>query len=216
MAGGRTYLHFTFASYIFSYMFFKYLLVFLGAMAVDIVPFPFPPAFTVMIFLQIKFHLAIWLVILIGVAGSIAGRYILTLYIPLLSGKIFKPAKNEDVKYLGDKLASKGWKSQLSILVYSLLPLPTTPLFLAAGMAKMKPYYIIPAFTVGKVISDTVAVTMGKYAAENSAELLHGMVSWKSITGLAVGILLLFALLFIDWRTLLQQKKLSLKFRIWN
>ena len=197
-------------------MFLKYLIVFLGAMAVDIVPFPFPPAFTVMIYLQLRFHLAIWLVIVVGVAGSIAGRYLLTLYIPFLSGRIFKPAKNEDVKFLGDKLAKKGWKSQLSILVYSLLPLPTTPLFLAAGMAKLKPYYIIPAFAIGKIISDTTAVTIGKYAAENSADLLHGMVSWKSITGLAAGVLLLFALLFIDWRTLIQQKKIKLKFRIWN
>jgi membrane protein YqaA with SNARE-associated domain len=197
-------------------VFLKYVLVFLGALVVDVVPFPFPPAFTVMIYLQIKFQLAIWLVIVIGVAGSIAGRYILTIYIPALSGRIFKPAKNEDVKFLGDKLATKGWKSQLSILVYSLLPLPTTPLFLAAGMAKMKPYYIIPAFAIGKIISDTAAVMMGKYAAENSADLLHGMVSWKSITGLVVGILLLFALLFVDWRTFIQKKKISLKFKIWK
>ena len=197
-------------------MFLKYLLVFLGSMLVDIVPFPFPPAFTVMIFLQLKFHLQIWLVILVGVAGSICGRYILTLYIPKLSGKIFKPAKTEDVKYLGDKLKTKGWKSQLSILIYSLMPLPTTPLFVAAGMANMKAYYLIPAFSVGKIISDTTAVMMGKYAAENSEGILHGIVSWKSITGLVAGLILLFALLFIDWRTLLQKKKLVLKFKIWK
>ena len=80
--------------------------------------------------------------------------------------------------------------------------------FLAAGMAKMKPLYIIPAFTVGKVISDTIAVVTGKYAAENADDLIHGMVSWKSISGLVLGLVLIFALLFIDWRTLLQKKKL--------
>jgi uncharacterized membrane protein YdjX (TVP38/TMEM64 family) len=185
-------------------------------MLVDIVPFPFPPAFTVMIFLQIKFNLNIWLVIFIGVAGSILGRYILTLYIPKLSGKIFSPSKNEDVQFLGKKLKEKGWKSQAVILGYSLMPLPTTPLFVAGGMAKMKPYYIIPAFTIGKFVSDSIAVFMGDYAAKNTTDLLHGIVSWKSITGLVMGLILLFALLFIDWRSLLQKKKFRLEFNIWK
>jgi len=38
-----------------------------------------------MVFLQITFGLNIWWVIVIGVAGSILGRYVLTLYIPLLA-----------------------------------------------------------------------------------------------------------------------------------
>ena len=197
-------------------MWWQYLLVFIGGFAVDVFPFPLPPAFTLMILLQIVFKLNIWAVIVLGVAGSIVGRYVLTLYIPLLSGKIFKPSKNEDVQFLGKKMKEKGWKSQLVILVYSLLPLPTTPLFIAGGMAKMKPYYIIPAFCVGKFISDAAAVLMGKYAAENTQKLIHGMVNWKSIVGLVLGLLLLFALLFIDWRSLIQHKKFTLRFKIWK
>ncbi len=197
-------------------MWWQYLLVFVSAFAVDVVPLPLPPAFTLMVLLQVIFKLNIWAVIFIGVAGSIAGRYILTLYIPKLAGTIFKPAKNEDVQYLGKKLKEKGWKSHLAIFIYSLLPLPTTPLFIAGGMAKMKPYYIIPAFFVGKLISDTIAVLLGKYAAENTQSLFQGMVNWKSITGLVAGVILLFALLFIDWRELLQHKKFKLRFNVWK
>lgn len=197
-------------------MWWKYLLVFLASLGVDVVPIPLPPACTVMIFLQIQFHLPIWPVIVLGVAGSIAGRYILTLYIASVSGKIFKKEKNEQVQYLGEKLKSKGWKSQLFILVYSLLPVPTTPLFLAAGMSKISPWFIIPPFFVGKFISDGAAVLMGKYAAENAAGLFQGALSWKSITGLALGVLLIGAILFVDWRTLIRYKKLKLNFRIWK
>lgn len=192
----------------------QYFLVFICSMAVDIVPIPLPPAFTIMVLLQILFNLNIWAVVVIGVLGSVIGRYILTLYIPKLSGKIFKAAKNEDVQYLGDKLKQKGWKSQAAVLVYSLLPLPTTPLFIAAGMAKLKPYYIIPGFIIGKFISDAAAVFMGEYAVKNTQDLVHGMVNWKSIAGLILGLLLVAALLFVDWRTLLQQKKLKFKFHI--
>jgi membrane protein DedA with SNARE-associated domain len=197
-------------------MWWQYLLVLISSFVVDVIPLPLPPAFTLMVLLQVVFKLNIWAVIFIGVGGSILGRFILTLYIPKLAGTIFKPAKNEDVQYLGKRLKAKGWKSHLAILIYSLLPLPTTPLFIAGGMAKMKPYYIIPAFFVGKLISDTVAVLIGKYAAENTQSIFHGMVNWKSITGLVAGLILLFSLLFIDWRKLLQHKKFKLRFNIWK
>src|SRR5438093_3084211 len=98
-------------------MWWQYLLVFGGALLVDVVPIPLPPAFTVMVLLQLTFDLNIWIAIAAGVAGSVAGRYILSLYIPRVSGKLFKPAKNEDVQYLGRKMKAKGWRGQLLILV---------------------------------------------------------------------------------------------------
>jgi membrane protein DedA with SNARE-associated domain len=193
-----------------------YWYVFFACVAVDVVPLPLPPAFVVMVYLQIHYHLNVWMVISIGVAGSVIGRYILTLYIPKIAHRLFNPAKNEDVEFLGRKLKEKGWKSQLAILSYSLLPLPTTPLFIAGGMAKMKPYLIIPAFMIGKFTSDTVAVFMGKYAAENASSVIDGIISVKSAIGLLFGILLLFAFLFIDWRSWVQEKKFRINFKIWK
>ena len=197
-------------------MWWHYLLVFIGSFLFDVVPIPFPPAFTIMVLLQIMFGLNIWIVIVIGVAGSILGRYILTLYIPFLAGKIFKRSKNEDVEFLGSKMKEKGWKSQLVIIAYSLLPLPTTPLFLAGGMAKIKPLYIIPAFFVGKFTSDAITVHIGKYVSEHASSMIDEALSWKSIASLTIGLILICALMFIDWRVLIQKKKLQLKFKIWK
>jgi membrane protein YqaA with SNARE-associated domain len=195
-------------------MWWQYALVFLGGLLMDVTPFPLPPAFTVMILFQIAFGLPIWPVIIIGVIGSVAGRYILTLYIPAISNRLFKPAKNKDIGFLGSKLKSKGWKSQLFILFYTLMPLPSTPLFIAAGIAKIKPIYIFPAFFVGKFTSDSIAVFMGKVASENTESIIKGMLSWKSVAGLVLGLLLLFFLVFIDWRSLIQTKKFRLRFNI--
>ncbi|MBP6532182.1 MAG: hypothetical protein KA285_02800 [Bacteroidia bacterium] len=197
-------------------MWFHYFLVFLGAFIFDVVPFPFPPAFTIMVTLQILFDLNIWLVIVIGVAGSILGRYILTLYIPHLAGKIFKRAKTEDIEFLGTEMKERGWRSHVFILAYSLMPLPTTPLFLAAGIAKVKPINIIPAFFIGKFISDTIAVFLGKYATENSKAVFENVLTWKNSLSLAAGLIMIGALLFIDWRKLIQKNKLEFDFRIWK
>jgi membrane protein DedA with SNARE-associated domain len=197
-------------------MWWQYLLVFLGTMLVDIVPLPLPPAFTVMVFLQIKFDLNVCAVIVIGVIGSLVGRYILASYIPHVSAKIFKQDKNDDARMLGTKMKANKRKAQMFVLTYSLMPLPTTPLFIAGGMARMKPMQIIPPFVIGKLISDTIAVLSGKFAAENTSSLLEGVVSFKSIAGLVAGLLLVAAILFIDWRTVFLKKKLKLKFNIWK
>ncbi len=197
-------------------MWWQYVLVFVGALLFDIVPFPFLPAFTIMLFLQIVFHLNIWLVIFIGVIGSVLGRYILILYAPLVGEKLLKVSKNEDIKFLGKKMKENKWKGQMVILAYSLLPLPTTPLFLGAGISKLKARYIIPAFVIGKFTSDTLALQAGKYASENTQKLIDEALSWKSIASFALALLLLACLLFIDWRLLIQQKKLMLNFKIWK
>lgn len=177
-------------------MFWQYVLVFVAALLFDIVPFPFPPAFTGMMFLQIVFKLNVWIVIVVGVAGSVLGRYILLLYAPLIAKKFLKLSKNEDIQFLGEKMKENKWKGQMVVLAYSLLPLPTTPLFLGAGISKLKPIYIIPAFLVGKSTSDTIALLAGKYASENMDHIIDHALSWQTISSLALGLLLIFCLFF--------------------
>ena len=195
-------------------MWWQYLLVFVGAYLFDVVPFPFLPAFTIMMFLQLTFDLDLWTVIIIGVIASVLGRYTLTLYIGKLSAKYFKVAKNEDIQFLGAQMKKNKWKGQLVVLLYSLLPLPTTPFFVAAGIGKVSPLYVIPAFFVGKFTSDAVALATGKYVAENLETLKSNILSWQSIAGLITSLLLLLSILFIDWRTLIQKKEFTLKFKI--
>ena len=197
-------------------MVWPYIFVFLGALLFDVVPFPFLPAFTVMVFLQVKYRLAVWAVLLLGVSGSILGRYLLMRYVPALTGRFFNAAKNADVRFLGRQLRARGWQSQLAIVAYSLLPLPTTPLFVAAGMARIPARYVVPAFFVGKLTSDALAVSAGQYAAQNLAGWRASLFSWQTGTGLLGSVLLLLALLFIDWRTVIQHQKLRLNFRVFS
>jgi hypothetical protein len=83
-------------------------------------------------------------------------------------------------------------------------------------MAKIKPLYIIPAFFVGKFTSDSITVHLGEYASKHATNMMEQALSWKSVASLVVGLLLIFALLFVDWRVLIQNKKLKLKFKIWK
>jgi membrane protein DedA with SNARE-associated domain len=193
-----------------------YLLAFALSLFVDLIPFIGPPAWMAMVYCQIKYDLNVWLVIVVGVIGSTLGRYVLALYMPYISSKLVSQKKDEDLQFVGEKLNKRKWQVQFFVFVYTLIPVPTTPLFTAIGMSRMNALVVLPAFFIGKFASDALMVHAGKFAAENIELLVRGLLSWKTMLGAFIGLVLLFTFLFIDWRTLLEHKKLKLSFRIWK
>ena len=108
-----------------------YLFVFLGSLAVDLIPVVAPPAWTVMAFLLVKYHLNPWLVLAVGVPGSALGRYFFSLYIQKFSSKVIARQKQEELRYVGKKLDRRLWQTWLVVFGYTLSPLSTTALFTA-------------------------------------------------------------------------------------
>ena len=193
-----------------------YVAVFVASFVIDVIPFFSPPAWTAMLLLMSKFDLNPWLVLAAGVPGSTLGRYVLALYIPRFSSHVMKRHKAEELHFVGKRLGQKTWSCGLFVLIYSLLPLSTTALFLAAGIARVSTLKILPPFFVGKFVSDALVLFGGHYAITNAADILHGALSLKSISLMVLGLLLVAAILFIDWRTVLQKKKLRFNFKIWK
>lgn len=193
-----------------------YFFVFLASILVDLVPLIGPPAWTVMVFFQIRFDLNIWAVLVTGVIGSAIGRYLYSAYIPYISDRLIKPSKNADLQFMGQKLGRSSWKVNLFVFVYTLMPLPSTPLFTAAGIARVRTIIIIPSFLAGKFISDAVMVMAGNYVVSNTAEIGRQLLSWKSLSGIFLALCLLFMILFIDWWKLLVEKKFRIHLNIWR
>jgi len=150
------------------------------------------------------------------VAGSAIGRYLYSNYIHLLSKRFINPQKNEDLQFIGARLANKSWRVQLFVFLYTLIPLPSTPLFTVAGCSRIKTLNLLPSFFAGKFISDSVMVFTGQYVSVNINSMVHGLLTWNVLIGTVIGLLLIFFFLFIDWRKLLVEKKITLHFNIWN
>ena len=191
-----------------------YLLVFLAALAVDTIPIFAPPAWILLVVLVVKFHLNPWLAVVIGVIGSTIGRYILTRYIPKISSRLVNRREDVNLRYIGGKIGKAKWSSGVFVFLYTLTPLSTTALFTAVAMARTKPWHILIPFFLGRLITDGVLVFSGKYASANLSGLLHGEANWKSVITLVIGLLVIAVFLFVDWRQLLEQKKLRFRFNI--
>lgn len=197
-------------------MILLYFIVFLAALLVDIVPLIGPPAWTVMAFLQLQFDLNIWLVLVVGVFGSALGRYIYSSYVPFFSARFITARKNDDLQFMGSRLSHATWKVQLFVLLYTLLPFPSTPLFTAAGVAKIRTVTIIPSFFIGKFLSDAAMVLTSNYVVHNADNIMKGFFSFKTLAGTVIGIILICLFLFINWKKLLLEKKFRISFNIWK
>src|SRR5437868_9746863 len=92
-----------------------YLLVFVLSFLVDLIPLVGPPAWIAMVLCLITFKLETWLVLLLGVIASTLGRYCMSLYIHLISDRLIKRDKKQDLVFIGKKLEEHGWKSRLFI-----------------------------------------------------------------------------------------------------
>lgn len=191
-----------------------YLLVFLAALAVDTIPIFAPPAWILLVILLVKFHLNPWATVVTGVTGSTIGRYILTRYIPKISSSLVNRREDANLRYIGGKLAKAKWSSAVFVFLYTLTPLSTTALFTAVATARVQPWHILPPFFLGRLITDGVLVLSGKYASANLSDLLHGEANWKTLVTLIAGLIVISAFLFIDWRQLLEHRKLRFRFRI--
>src|SRR5436190_11938073 len=193
-----------------------YLIVFVGSLAVDLIPVIGPPAWIVMVFMQMKYDLNVWGVLAAGVAGSTAGRYLLGVYMPAISRRFIKKQKQEDLAFLGRKLAQNTWRCWSFVLIHTFTPLPTTPLFTAAGIAKVHPAKLLVPFVVGKTVSDTIMIFSGRFAVRNVEEILHGALSVKAAIAAVLGVVAIALFLFIDWHQWIQKKKFRLRFKIWK
>jgi len=193
-----------------------YLAAFAAALLVDTIPVFAPPAWIILAFMIINWKLNPWGIIASGALGSVIGRYILTLYMPHVSAKIFRRSENANVSFLGKKLGGRFWYVNLFVMLYAISPLSTTALFTAAGMARVNPWNILPGFAIGKFLGDAWVILMAKVTADEATDLLHGHVSWQTALTAAAGLLLMSCVLFIDWRQLLGHKKFRLNFKIWK
>jgi membrane protein YqaA with SNARE-associated domain len=193
-----------------------YLAVFFSALAVDLIPVIAPPAWTLMMFFLVKFHLNPWVVVVMGVSGSTLGKYIFSLYVPKIADQLIKRRKREELEFMGKKLNQKLWQSWLFVFIYTLTPLSTTVLFTAATIAKVKAGRTVPPFFFGKFVSDAVLIFTGRYAVLNLTEIVHGAFSAKGILTIVVALVVTGGFLFVDWRAFLEKKQFKFNFRIWK
>ncbi len=191
-----------------------YVIAFFAAITVDSIPVFAPPVWTILVIIIANAAVNPWLLLIVGVVGSCLGRLFLMAYIPKVGKKTLSEAEYDNLGFLGEQFSKSPVKSFIFVFIYTLTPLSTTALFTAAGLANCKKRSLIVAFAVGKLLSDGVMIYTGNYAIKNFSELLSAVTSVKGICLSLFGIAIILMFIFIDWRSLLEHKKLKFQFNI--
>jgi|SRR5579862_9428960 len=193
-----------------------YGVIFFSALILDFIPFFVPPPWAVMVYLFVRYQLNPWLIVPLGAAGSTVAKYFMMLCVPKFSKIFIKRAKHEELEYVGKRLSRRLWKSWLFVFFFAISPLPDIVLFTGASIAKVKPLRILPPYFLGKLVTLTVLLFVGRYAVANFIHHPAGAFPWKGILTVLAACALMVALLFIDGRALLQKNKFTFKFNIWK
>ncbi len=191
-----------------------YVAIFASTVFFDSLPVIGLPAWMVMVLFWTQFDLNPWVVLGAGVSGSTLGRVLFSLYAPRISKRLLRRDKTDELAFVGRKLEGSLPRSWLFVFGYALTPLSTTALFLATGLGRVHLRQVVPPFFAGKFVIDAVMLFSGRYAVNSVDDLLHGTVSWKGLGTTAAGLAVVALLLFIDWRRLLEHRRLRFGFRI--
>ncbi len=183
---------------------------------VNIAPAFVPPTWTILVYFIVKHNLYLPLVVVCGVAAATLGRFILSKYIGIISHSLFNDEQIENIGYIGKRLGKTKKANFFFTFLYSLTPLSTTALFVAAGIAKIRMDMVLLGFFLGRVVSYTVLATSARALSSNMVSADGGGLTWGSIVKILLAAIVFLVFIFIDWKALLENKKIRIKWHIWR
>ncbi len=165
---------------------------------VNLLPAFAPPTWAVLVYFRIAYGFPIAVMVVVGTLSAAAGRYGLAWAVRTFGSRL-PPKRRENLEAVGATLSStRGLLG--AMLLFAVSPLPSNTLFEAAGLARAPLGPLVAAFSAGRLVSYSVALS----AASRIGGSIRDVVTKGVASPLAIGVGLLglagiAALIFIDW-----------------
>ncbi len=171
----------------------------------NLVPYFMPPTWAVVTFFLIAFSLPVWPLAIGCAFASTAGRCGLYYLSARLGRQLLSDQKQRNVAALGNWLNQRpGWRGVVDLLIYSLGPIPSNDLFIAAGLSRAKLWPVALGFLPGRMVSYPLLALTAKGANDQLGGILTRQ--WHDPKCLALELLSIAGIwLFsrIDWARVL-------------
>ena len=185
---------------------FEWLLVAWATVFVlNVVPYFMPPTWAVVTFFLIAFSLPVWPLAIGCAFASTAGRCGLYYVSARWGRRLLSSQRQRNVDALGNWLNQRpGWRGVLDVLIYSLGPIPSNDLFIAAGLSGAKLWPVALGFLPGRMVSYPLLAL----AAQGANDRLGGILTrqWHDPKWLALELLSIAGIWWfsrIDWARIL-------------
>src|SRR5687768_12530951 len=160
-----------------------------------------PPTWTFLAFFLVQYDLPLLPLALGGAVAAAAGRTVLARASRRWGTRLLPPERRSRLARLGGWLEERArWAAPVAVLIYSLGPIPSNELFIAAGLTRMRRRPITGAFFCGRVISYPLWAATARFVVTDLEGVFLG--HWRSVGLVVVELLALLGLLLftrVDW-----------------
>ena len=175
------------------------------AFVINAVAYFMPPTWSVVAFFLIAFSLPVWPLAIGCAIASTAGRCGLYLISARWGRRLLPASRRQNVDALGRWLnARPSWRGVVDVLVYSLGPIPSNDLFIAAGLSGARLWPVAVGFLPGRLVSYPALALAAKGANDHFDGVLTKQwhdPKWLVLELLSIAGLIMFSRL--DWPRIL-------------
>ena len=186
---------------------YTYPFVFFIIFVISVIPILTPPTWIVIVSAySLNDQLNPILLSMIGASAAIAGRLIL-LQLSTVGRKAINDHRKNSLDRFRKYLEKKRYGYLIGTLLFALLPLPSSMLFISYGLMKAKSIGIVVGFWLGRFLAYFIMINLSQYFFNSFKDILNADTPSLIFIDI-IGILMTLFILLIDWNTLLSDHKL--------
>lgn len=130
------------------------LVAFAVVFVINVIPYFMPATWMVVAFFLIAVHPPFWPLCLGAAVASTAGRYLLAVISRRWGRRLLSQERRQKLSALGTWLNQRAsWRLELEVFLYSLGPIPSNLIFIAAGLANANVGPVAAGFFAGRLVS---------------------------------------------------------------
>ena len=172
------------------------------AFVINVVPAFMPPTWSVLAVFHVTSNVPLLPLTIGGAAFSALGRMVLALGSRRLGG-LLPEGDRRNAAALGKFVTRhRAWRDVI-VFLYCLAPLPSNPIFIAAGVGRVPLLPVTVAFFASRAIADTFWVwVFGAVSSSTGGVFANQLKSWQSIVlqvAALVSVVLVFRLPWAKW-----------------
>jgi hypothetical protein len=176
-----------------------------------VTPVPMPPSWLILAYLAAELDASAAGMVVAGALGAGAGRAGLAAWTRALGPRLMSPGTRANVDYLAARLHGRRGTLGVAALL-AISPPPAGALYTAAGVLRINLALVAGACVAGRLVTYGLGVALAGAAADQIADRVRGWVQpWLIALGLAALGVALWLLGRIDWRALIERRRLRLR-----
>lgn len=186
-----------------------WLFVWMLTIILNVVPAFMPPTWALLAYFHVREGMPIWLLALVGASAATLGRAMLASGSRLYGARIVPNAWRLNIERLVETIRSRRSLGLSALGVFTLNPVPSNHLFIAAGIARAPMLPILTVFFFGRFVSYLVWIAVADVAFSSLSDVLGASAGIWAVLIQIAGFIILILVMRADWSKWLQRLRLD-------